>query len=75
MKSVRALANVFHPIRMNYQILGNKSPHLHVYLQPRFYSDTEPSWPIGPFKDRVYPLVSEYQERVYVIRKTLIDFM
>lgn len=71
MLSARALANVFLPIKMNYQILGNMSPHLHAYLQPRFYGDVEPAWPIDPWKEKVFLSDSEYRERISSIQEAL----
>ena len=72
-QSAKALAGVFRPIKMNYQILGNISPHLHVYLQPRFYGDAEPAWPIDPFKEQVLLAEPEYQARVLAIREALMN--
>jgi diadenosine tetraphosphate (Ap4A) HIT family hydrolase len=56
---------------MNYQILGNDGPHLHCFLQPRFYGDSEPGWPIDPYKEQVILGPEEYQERVRAIRAAL----
>lgn len=73
MLSARALVNVFRPIKMNYQILGNISPHLHVYLQPRFYGDAEPAWPIDPWKEQVFLSEPEYRERVGAIQEAFVN--
>jgi diadenosine tetraphosphate (Ap4A) HIT family hydrolase len=75
MRSAKALADVFKPIKMNYQILGNISPHLHAYLQPRFYGDAEPGWPTDPFKEQIILTEIEYQERVNSIQQALIKIL
>jgi len=71
MRSAQAIADVFKPDKMNYQILGNGGPHLHCFLQPRFYGDPEPGWPIDPFKEQVILRPEEYAERVGVIQRAL----
>src|SRR6266540_3410005 len=35
----KALADLFSPVKMNYEIHGNTIPHLHVHLYPRFPAD------------------------------------
>lgn len=71
MTASQALAEVFEPTKMNYQILGNQSPHLHCILQPRYYGDSEPGWPIDPYKEQVLLPEQAYQERVCQIREAL----
>ena len=44
----RAIERVFEPVKMNYDILGNSVPHLHVHLVPRYADDPRPEWPF-PF--------------------------
>ncbi|PLX95042.1 MAG: HIT family protein [Desulfuromonas sp.] len=39
----QALASVYRPAKMNYELLGNMVPHLHWHLVPRFSDD--PLWP------------------------------
>lgn len=46
----RALLAVFQPVKLNWEILGNELPHLHVHLVPRFADDPRPGWPF-PFPD------------------------
>jgi diadenosine tetraphosphate (Ap4A) HIT family hydrolase len=41
---------VFEPVKMNYDILGNAVPHLHVHLIPRYADDPRPEWPF-PFPE------------------------
>lgn len=35
-----AVANIFHPDKMNYELLGNGWPHIHWHLYPRVKGDT-----------------------------------
>jgi diadenosine tetraphosphate (Ap4A) HIT family hydrolase len=46
----RAIERVFAPVKMNYDILGNSVPHLHVHLIPRYADDPRPEWPF-PFPE------------------------
>jgi len=71
MRSAQAIAEAFKPDKMNYQILGNGGPHLHCFLQPRFYGDSEPGWPIDPFKEQIILSSEEYSERVRSIQMAL----
>ena len=71
MRTAQAIVEVFRPVKMNYQILGNGGPHLHCHLQPRFYGDSEPGWPIDPYKEQVILRPKEYQERVRAIQRAL----
>ena len=48
--AARAIARVFEPVKMNYDILGNSVPHLHVHLVPRYADDPRPEWPF-PFPE------------------------
>ena len=45
-----AIERVFEPVKMNYDILGNSVPHLHVHLVPRYADDPRPDWPF-PFPE------------------------
>lgn len=44
----RAIERVFEPVKLNYDILGNSVPHLHVHVIPRYADDPRPEWPF-PF--------------------------
>jgi len=46
----RAVERVFEPVKMNYDILGNSVPHLHVHVIPRYADDPRPEWPF-PFPE------------------------
>jgi diadenosine tetraphosphate (Ap4A) HIT family hydrolase len=42
----RAMQVVYHPLKMNYQLLGNRIAHLHWTLAPRFVDDVAPGDPL-----------------------------
>jgi diadenosine tetraphosphate (Ap4A) HIT family hydrolase len=42
----RMIEKVFAPCHMNYQLLGNSVPHLHVHLVPRYVDDPAPGRPL-----------------------------
>lgn len=46
----RALQDVFAPVKLNYNVLGNHVPHLHTHIVPRYAEDPRPGWPF-PFPD------------------------
>ncbi len=39
-----------HPVKTNYNVLGNSLPHLHTHLIPRYEDDPRPGWPF-PFPE------------------------
>jgi diadenosine tetraphosphate (Ap4A) HIT family hydrolase len=41
-----AIEAVYDPIHLNFQILGNQGPHVHVHIVPRFDPDPAPSMPL-----------------------------
>jgi len=42
----RALASVYQPVKMNYELLGNQVPHIHWHLVPRRADDPAPRRPV-----------------------------
>jgi diadenosine tetraphosphate (Ap4A) HIT family hydrolase len=42
----RAVDELFHPVKLNYEIHGNTIPHLHLHLFPRYVGDSYESGPI-----------------------------
>jgi len=46
----RALERHLGPVKLNYDLLGNSLPHLHVHVVPRYADDPRPGWPF-PFPD------------------------
>lgn len=67
-----ALATVFSPTKINYELLGNMVPHMHWHIIPRFESD--PLWPrpiwAEPHQESTL-LSEEYRCRIDQIRKAL----
>ncbi|PNU21758.1 HIT family protein [Geothermobacter hydrogeniphilus] len=67
-----ALARIFNPAKMNYELLGNMVPHMHWHLVPRFVDD--PLWPrpIWSEPHDEQPLAAEAcRERIRQIREAL----
>jgi diadenosine tetraphosphate (Ap4A) HIT family hydrolase len=50
----RALEDALEPVKLNYNILGNSVPHLHVHVIPRYAEDPRPEWPF-PFPEEPPP--------------------
>jgi diadenosine tetraphosphate (Ap4A) HIT family hydrolase len=48
MRVARAVAELLHPVKMNYEIHGNTVPHLHLHLFPRHTDDPYVGGPIDP---------------------------
>jgi diadenosine tetraphosphate (Ap4A) HIT family hydrolase len=68
----QALARVFQPVKMNYELLGNQVPHIHWHLVPRLASDPDlrrPIWRVD--HDRVPLAPAAARERVEAIRRAL----
>jgi diadenosine tetraphosphate (Ap4A) HIT family hydrolase len=42
----RALAVIYRPVKMNYELLGNQVPHVHWHLIPRLPDDPDLRWPV-----------------------------
>jgi len=42
----KAIEAAFGPIHLNFQILGNQDPHVHVHIVPRYDPDPAPSLPL-----------------------------
>jgi len=42
----RGVERVFKPCHLNYQLLGNIVPHLHVHIVPRYLDDSAPEQPL-----------------------------
>ncbi len=71
MRASQAIEQVFNPIKMNFQILGNLVPHLHVHITPRYYGDTSPGRPIDPYEQTKTLSAEEYQEIISSIQEAL----
>jgi diadenosine tetraphosphate (Ap4A) HIT family hydrolase len=68
----QALARVYRPVKMNYELLGNQVPHIHWHLVPRLEGDPEPRWPVWrvPHEPRVLP-PDDVRQRIADIRTAL----
>ena len=67
-----ALAKVYKPTKMNYELLGNMVPHMHWHLVPRFSGD--PLWPRPIWSEpHVEKILSpeDSRKRIAEIRKAL----
>ena len=42
----KAIELAFGPVHLNFQLLGNASPHVHVHIVPRYDPDPAPCWPL-----------------------------
>jgi diadenosine tetraphosphate (Ap4A) HIT family hydrolase len=71
MRVGRALERALHPVKMNFEILGNLVPHLHCHVLPRYYGDPAPGQPIDPNAGRLILTQQEYEHRVGLIRAAL----
>jgi diadenosine tetraphosphate (Ap4A) HIT family hydrolase len=45
LRIARALSEYYQPLKLNYETLGNASPHLHTHLLPRYEVDPRPGEP------------------------------
>jgi diadenosine tetraphosphate (Ap4A) HIT family hydrolase len=54
----RLIEQVFNPCHMNYLLLGNTVPHLHVHIVPRYLDDAAPErplpWNAAPVPEELY---------------------
>jgi len=67
-----ALFTLFHPDKINYELLGNMVPHIHWHLVPRHAA--EPLWPRPIWSETHSELLlspQEYRERISAIRQVL----
>jgi len=44
-----AVINTFQPLKLNYELLGNKDSHMHWHLFPRHHKDPDPNRPIWSY--------------------------
>lgn len=70
-RSAQALEQVFHPLKVNLQFLGNAVPHLHCHIILRFYGDASPGKLLDPHLGTHLLSEQEYEERVNLIRAGL----
>jgi len=71
-RGAQALAAVYRPVKMNYELLGNQVPHVHWHLIPRLADDPDPRWPVWRTEHDPKPLRAEERiERIAAIRRAL----
>jgi len=70
MRSAQAIAQVFQPIKINYEILGNSTPHLHCHIKPRHRDDQVPNAPLAAV-GKVLLEPTEYEARLIALRDAL----
>jgi diadenosine tetraphosphate (Ap4A) HIT family hydrolase len=71
-KVAAALYAVYHPTKINYELLGNMVPHMHWHIVPRFTSD--PLWPRPIWSEPHEPVLlpaADYAARIDLIRTKL----
>jgi diadenosine tetraphosphate (Ap4A) HIT family hydrolase len=54
LRVARAIIAIYQPLKLNYETLGNTSPHLHTHLLPRYPEDPRPGQPF-PFPPPQHP--------------------
>ncbi|WP_433008391.1 HIT family protein [Kribbella sp. CA-294648] len=70
----RALMQFYQPLKMNYETLGNTSPHLHTHLLPRYEIDPRPGqpFPLLPQSDNEVQMPEDrFVSEVTALRKLL----
>jgi len=68
----KALAAVYEPVKMNYELLGNQVPHIHWHVVPRLRGDPEPRWPVWRLvHDRAPVPEALAHDRIAAIRRAL----
>ncbi len=70
MHSAQAVARVFQPIKINYEILGNSTPHLHCHIKPRYRDDQVPNAPLAGVGKRLLE-PEAYEAHVNALRSAL----
>ena len=71
-RMAEALARVYQPVKMNYELLGNQVAHIHWHLIPRLAGDPEPRWPVWRVEHGAAPLPKEQAAaRIESLRRAL----
>jgi diadenosine tetraphosphate (Ap4A) HIT family hydrolase len=66
----RAMQAVYRPLKMNYQLLGNRMAHLHWIVAPRFVDDVAPGDPLPGSGYRDFP-EDDVRREVALLREAL----
>ena len=69
----RALQQIYQPLKLNFQMLGNTVPHLHCHVIPRYRGDAAPNGPPGPIfaLPPIELAPHEYEEAARNLREAL----
>ncbi|WP_420631514.1 HIT domain-containing protein [Candidatus Leptofilum sp.] len=67
-----AMQEVYRPLKMNYQILGNRIAHLHWILAPRFLDDVAPGDPLSGSGYHAFPK-DEVRQDVAALREAVMQ--
>lgn len=62
---------VYRPLKMNYQLLGNRYAHLHWIVAPRFIDDVAPGDPLPGSGYHDFP-EDEVRREVALLREVLV---
>jgi diadenosine tetraphosphate (Ap4A) HIT family hydrolase len=66
----RALDQIYRPVKINYGVFGNLSPHIHCHVVPRFLGE-DPGRPLNMGAGEVLLTEAEYAERIELMRRAL----
>jgi len=67
-----ALMDAFHPVKINYELLGNQLSHIHWHVIPRLADDPSPRHPVWTVAHEKQSLTStDLAERVALVRSRL----
>jgi diadenosine tetraphosphate (Ap4A) HIT family hydrolase len=69
----RALEEHFHPLKTNYETLGNLLPHLHTHLVLRYSDDPRPGRPFPFPEERPAPIEETTFRRDVAALRALLD--
>ena len=69
--AARAIATLYRPAKVNYQILGNVVAHLHCHLIPRYHGDRAPGAAIQPDAAPLELPAAEHAARVAALRRAI----
>jgi diadenosine tetraphosphate (Ap4A) HIT family hydrolase len=71
-RMAQAMARVYQPVKMNYELLGNQVAHIHWHLIPRLDGDPAPGWPVWHVEHEAAPLpVDQVAARIESLRRAL----
>ncbi|MFN8446812.1 MAG: hypothetical protein U0175_38820 [Caldilineaceae bacterium] len=71
MRVSRAMQEVYRPLKMNYQLLGNRIAHLHWMLAPRCCDDVAPGDPLPGAGYHAFPEEEVRRDGIAALRKAV----